>query len=358
MTYFVEELLKQETESIFPSFSIVYETENLSSVELENIYRSLASLATQDISPAQANEFLIVDGGYAPAEVIEELSSKYPWINVKQVPGISYHEAKMKGATLATGEIVVFCDSDCVYEPNWLRNMLTLFQNREINIVAGETSTVIRNPYELAVAMNYLFSRFSNREHPYKSDHYFLNGVAFRRNFLLQNPIPCDLPLYRGHCKVHTYSLCYLQGHAIWKHPKAKAIHEPPTMSFISWRYLLMGHDNLVGNRVKRLLGKNQNNTFLADVNQTPAKKFRAFVSKILAPFKPKQALEVLREDPRRILMLPIAIPIVLWFRLLFSLGRLITYFQSDWLLQRYYQAENKLSESASRAGSQLSLNK
>jgi glycosyltransferase involved in cell wall biosynthesis len=351
MTYLVEELLQPETETKLPSFSIVYETENLSSVELENIYRSLASLANQDIPLDQANEFLIVDGGYAPPEVIEELCSRYPWINVKQVPGISYHEAKMKGATLATGEIVVFCDSDCVYEPNWLRNMLTLFQNRDINIVGGETSTVIRNSYELAIAMNYLFPRFSRREQPYASDHYFLNSVAFRRDFLLQNPIPCDLPLYRGHCKVHTYSLCYLQGHIIWKQPQAKTIHEPPTMSFLFWRYLLMGHDHRVLNRVKHLLGKNQVNTFFADVNQTPGKKFRAFISKILAPFKPKQVLEVLREDPRRILMLPIAIPIVLWVRLLFSLGNLITYFQPDWLLQRYYKQESKLSQSASTAG-------
>jgi hypothetical protein len=108
MTHLKNAQLQQETETKFPSFSIVYETENLESVELENIYRSLSSLAAQDISPAQANEFLIIDSGDAPAEVIEQLCSMYPWITVRRVPEIGYYEAKMMGATLVTGEIIVF----------------------------------------------------------------------------------------------------------------------------------------------------------------------------------------------------------------------------------------------------------
>ncbi|NJO39556.1 MAG: glycosyltransferase family 2 protein [Cyanobacteria bacterium CRU_2_1] len=346
MTHLSENQPKQDIEPAYPSFSIVFETENLSSVELENIYRSLASLDAQEISPNQANEFLIIDGGYAPVEVIEQLCAKYSWITVRSAPGISYHEAKMLGANLATGDIVVACDSDCMYEPNWLKNMLTPFQNSDVNVVAGETSTLIRNSYELAIAMNYLFPRFSNREEPYASKHYFLNGVAFRRDFLLQNPIPCDLPLYRGHCKIHTHILCNVQGHVIWKHPQARALHEPPTVSFISRRYFRMGCDSILIRRLNSLANPNQAATQISSTHSNRTLYSRV-INRLKEHAKPEQALEVLREDKRRILMLPIAIPIILWFRMLFSLGRVTTYFQLDRLLKTYRNAIDESNKSA-----------
>jgi glycosyltransferase involved in cell wall biosynthesis len=360
MTHLKDAQLKQERETKFPSFSIVYETENLESVELENIYRSLSSLAAQDISPAQANEFLIIDSGDAPAEVIEQLCSMYPWITVRRVPEIGYYEAKMMGATLVTGEIIVFCDSDCVYEPNWLRNIVTTFrENSDINVVAGETSTPVRNLYELAIAIHYFFPRFSGLEHPYESQNYFLNAVAFRRNFLLQHPIPCDLPIYRGNCWLHAYSLCNLQGYTIWIHPQARAIHEPPTMSFTFWRYLLMGRDQIVRERLKLLLTNTQDTAddskSSPHLGQTPYQRIRSRAGRVwweLKQLKRKQIITVLREEPRRLILLPLAVPIILWFELLFNIGRAITYFQPDLLLKRYQEIESKDNESASMSRS------
>lgn len=336
-----------KTDLKYPSFSVIYETENLSSVELENIFHSLASIAAQDYEIELANEFLIIDSGDAPEEVIEQLSAKYTWIKVKQIPGITYHEAKMKGAALVSGEIVIFADSDCVYEPNWLRNMLAPFiNNSEVNVLAGETATPIRNPYELAVAMNYLFRRFSGQKQPYETRHYHLNSVAFRRKFLLQNPIPLDLPLYRGHCKIHTHYLCNIKGYKIFKQPEARAIHEPPTVSFIFWRYLLYGRDDIISERSKLDLTQKDGlkNDYL--LQSKPS-----FIRQILKPFKPKQVLEVLREEPRRILMLPLAIPIVLWFRVLFVIGQIVTYFQPDLILDRYKNSESKQVDSVSVTG-------
>jgi glycosyltransferase involved in cell wall biosynthesis len=365
MTHLTDTQLKQERETNFPSFSIVYETENLESVELENIYRSLSSLAAQDISPAQANEFLIIDSGDAPAEVIEQLCSMYPWITVRRVPEIGYYEAKMMGASLVTGEIIVFCDSDCVYEPNWLRNILTTFlDNSDINVVAGETSTPVRNLYELAIAIHYFFPRFSGLEHPYESKHYFLNAVAFRRDFLLQHPIPGNLPLYRGNCWLHAYSLCNLQKYTIWIHPQARATHEPPTMSFAFWRYLLRGRDRVLRERIKLHLTENLDLTdyfkLSVDLNLTPYQKIRALASTVWRAklFQMNKLVPVLREDPRRIVFFPIAVPIMVWFELLYTLGSGITYFQPNLLLKLYKEAESKqskFSESASRGGSEFS---
>lgn len=364
MTYTEKESPKPVTETKFPSFSIVYETENLASVELENIYRSLASLAAQDVSPEQANEFLIIDSGNAPAEVIEQLCSTYPWITVQRVPGISYYEAKMLGATLATGKIVVFCDSDCVYVSNWLRNLLTTFlQNSDINIVAGETSTPLRNPYELAIAMHYFFPRFSGREQPYESSYYFLNNVAFRRDFLLQNPIPTDLPLYRGNCSIHCDSLCK-SGYKIWQHPQARATHEAPTISFSFWRYLLLGCDEVLYQRIEYRLTEcsdiTNHSQSSANLNLTFYQRIRSIASVVrrVRPFKWEQIRPVLREDPRRLIFFPIAVPIILWFELLYTIGSVTADLQPDWLLKHYREVESKPGEAASVAVSGFSPTK
>ncbi|RAM51571.1 MAG: glycosyltransferase family 2 protein [Hapalosiphonaceae cyanobacterium JJU2] len=344
MTSLNQEQVNRSIERNIPSFSIVFETENLSSVELENIYRSLASIAAQDISPEQANEFLIIDAGYAPQEVIDEICSKYPWITVQKAPGLGYYEAKMLGATLATGEIIVYCDSDCIYVSNWLRNILTTFlQSADINVVAGETSTPVRNVYELAIAMHYFFPRFSYQEEAYISGYYFLNAVAFRRDFLLQYPIPTNLPLFRGNCDIHCYSLNDLNGNKIWKHPKAQAIHEPPTSSFSIWRYLLLGRDHVLAARIKYLLTKNQDNNDYSQLTADLAlpQKIKGIISTIMQikPFDREKIHAVLQEDKSRSVLLPLAVPIVLWFEFLFVLGSVVTYLKPDLLLRLYYKS-------------------
>ncbi|ERT04737.1 glycosyl transferase 2 family protein [Lyngbya aestuarii BL J] len=339
--------MQLNTELQLPSFSIVYETENLSSVELENIYRSLASIATQEISPSQANEFLIIDGGNAPPEIIEQLSAKYPWITVKSEPGIGYHEAKLLGAELATGEIVIYMDSDCEYEPQWLTSILTtLSQNPDVEVIGGETSTPIRNPYELAVAIHYFFPRLTKQEEPYISNHYYLNGVAFRREFLLQTPFPTNLPTYRGNCILHIYYLCKLKGKQVWQHPQARATHEPPTPSFIFWRYLLKGRDKtlreLIRPRLKAGVDIKDSSQLSTDINYTLEQKARGIARTIIKikPFRFQKLGSVLSQDSSYLLMLPLALPIVLWFELLFVSGSIISYFNPDLLLKLYQEKE------------------
>jgi glycosyltransferase involved in cell wall biosynthesis len=330
---------------MMPSFSMVFETENLASVELENIFRSLSSLATQDISPTQANEFLIIDSGNAPPEVIAELCAQYPWITVKEAPGISYYEAKMLGANLATGEIVVYCDSDCVYVSNWLSSILSTFMtDSDINVVAGETSTPVRNVYEIAIAMHYFFPRFSNQEIPYISSYYFLNNVAFRRHFLIQYPIPTDLPLYRGNCSTHSYSLCQLQGYPIWTNPKARAIHEPPTSAFAFWRYLLLGHDYIMQGFIRSRLGTSTDTPPSEDLDFSVSQTVRGilYVLRNFRPFDSAKIRAVLQEDKTRLFTLPIVIPIILYFELLMVIGRIMTYLHPNFLLRLYAKLEQR----------------
>ena len=125
-----------------PSFSIVFETENLSSVELDNLYRSLDSLSCQSVPIHKTNEFLIIDSGNVSIDTRKKICERYPFVKFHKVHNkLDYHEAKMLGANLSSGGIVVFCDSDCVYEKRWLENILLFFtEHPQAHIVAGETS--------------------------------------------------------------------------------------------------------------------------------------------------------------------------------------------------------------------------
>ncbi|PSB61985.1 glycosyl transferase family 2, partial [filamentous cyanobacterium CCP1] len=205
-----------------PSFSIVLETENLANADAHGLVRSIASLAAQDPSPTYANEVLLVESGDTPAELLKQLRETYPWITVHYAPnGTTYYQAKMLGAKLATGEIIIYYDSDCLYTPDWLQTILTPFQDHTVQIVAGETTTGGRGAYGTAMALTYIFPQFSQQTQLIPTTQYFLNNVAFRREFLLQNPIPTSLPLYRGNCVVHAHQLLS-QGYTIWQHPNAK----------------------------------------------------------------------------------------------------------------------------------------
>jgi glycosyltransferase involved in cell wall biosynthesis len=308
--------------SALPSFSIVLETENLSVTEIAGLEESLDSLAAQSPSPERANEVLIIESGDTPAQVLDHIRKKYPWVRVVFIESdIDYYDAKMEGARRATGEVVVYADSDCVYEPHWLRSMLAPFAAYpDIQIVGGETAIRGSGPYAVANAISFFFDGHSNGEELYTSTNYFFNNVAFRRQFLMANPTDHTLPLYRGHCVVHTREL-QEKGVAIWRQPRARAHHAPPHGLFnFFWRYLLIGRDNAV---LRRLLPAS---------SSTPAKRGRGTgFEKLSRRIKYRVAAH-----PTSAVWLPIALPIAATSLLLVWAGDRISRSRPDYLLRTF----------------------
>ena len=320
--------------SLIPSFSIVLETENLANASLEGLVKSLASLVNQSLSPSQAQEVILIDSGDAPPDLLTQLCDRYPWIKIHPAPpATGYYKAKMLGAQIATGSIVVYADSDCIHEPQWLQTILETFaQQEDIQIVAGETTTRGRGPYGTAMAMTYIFPQYSGKSSLEITSQYFLNNVAFRRDFLLANPIPTDLPLYRGNCVVHIHQLS--QNHyPIWLNPQARATHAPPDgLSHFFWRFLLIGYDYYWQ---KQLIKPTTSNSFysaenLADRDPTATgigEKLRIFRDRIRRLFI---------NNPWHIIYFPLAIPIMIASSLLIYTGYQITRLKPDYLLKTY----------------------
>lgn len=317
------------SETAFPSFSMVLETENLETADLQGLSNSLASLVNQTFSPQRANEVLLIDSGDVPPTLLDELCQSYPWISVRSAPaGTGYYKAKMLGAELATGEIIVYCDSDCVYEPNWLRNLLLPFgRDSEIQVVAGETKTRGRGPYGTAMAMTYIFPQYSGEKALRSVSQYFLNNVAFRRDFLLANPIPANLPLYRGNCAIHAFRLRQ-QGDRIWQQPLARATHAPPNgLSHFFWRFLLIGCDYYWQ---KHILAETQTGS-----EETETRDSISGLQGKLQVLDDRVG-KLWRDNPRHLLYLPFALPIIFAALVLILAGYFATVAKPKLLLQVY----------------------
>jgi glycosyltransferase involved in cell wall biosynthesis len=324
-----------------PSFSIVLETENLAKADREALTQSLTSLSEQSLSPTEANEVWLIDSGDTPEERLRQLCQQHPWIKVHQAPSdTNYYKTKMLGAELATGEIVVYCDSDCTYEKDWLRNLLSPFtRGDEIQVVAGETKTKSQGAYGIAMALTYIFPQYSGQTTLTQTSSYFINNVAFRREFLLRHPIPTKSFLYRGNCTLHAHNLRQ-QGYTIWRQPQARSTHEPPAgFSHFFWRFLLIGHDY---NVLERLLASDRDLSAVPLVSHSAPTATQAESSAATSNLKGKLQIfsdrigKIVADNPARLIDLPLAVPIALTSVTLIFLGYIITSFKPDYLLNVY----------------------
>lgn len=315
------------------------ETENLSSAALTGLRRSLDAIAAQDLPPTCAREVLILESGDVPEDLLKQLSEDYPWLTVRTIADMDYYAAKMQGVALTTGEIVVFADSDCIYEPNWLRSLLTPFaQNAEIQAIAGETRTSARGAYGLAISLTYIFPPFSHRSDLHPTRFYFFNNVAFRRSLLLAYPIPTDLPIYRGNCVIHAHTLTQ-QGILLWRQPIAHAVHAAPSgLAHFVWRFMLLGYDALLIYRLRR--GKRERLPVAAHLIED------GFIGFALVAMRIKQAtvrlFQLIRQQPGHLFNLPLAIPIALVSLGLFLLGVAIAYLRPNYFLSETGRVEVK----------------
>ena len=299
------------------TFSIILETENLATSDIRGLQQSIASLATQ--SPEQANEVLLIDSGNTSKEILNQLQLSYPWLKIKTVPPeTEYYKSKMLGFEWTTGEIIVYYDSDCIYKYNWLATLIDSFDNANIQIVGGETTTDGVGFYGTAMALCYVFPQYSGRSNLFSVNQYFLNNVAFRRSVLEAIPIPTNLPLYRGNCVIHAQTLL-AAGYTIWRQPEARSLHAPPN-GLGHWfkRFLLIGHDLYWQGRLVRSplapLGKGGTREELMD--DPTIGRTRSNLSIGI-----DRISKMIRRDRRHAFYLPFCLPIVMVSVLLIVVG-------------------------------------
>ena len=287
-----------------PSFSVVIETANLSMAELDGLIGTLRSMAAQSVPIRNAAEVLLVDTGDVPEHVLQQLLTDYSWVRLMRLPSsVGYEELKMAGAKAATGEVLIFADGDCYYEPQWLDAMLTPFNDASVHVVGGATEIDPTGPFGLGSAVAFSFPDRRPSTGPYKTDKYHLNNVAFRRSLLQSIPIPSRRRCYRMGA-LHA-AILRGSGYTIWRQPSAGARHTPPNgFSHFMWRFLMFGHDGIV---VPRLIAAEMRALGLPpEESQRTLNLLRRWLVQSSA-----KLVDELRRRPSRIVSLPLVVPVI-----------------------------------------------
>ena len=301
-------------ESRPPSFSVVVETDNVELDDLDALRQCLDSLGGQQPALGRADGVFLVDGGKLPEGLVESLRRAYPWLTVTRAGGgPRYIGQKARGADLSDSEVIVFCDADIRYENGWLEALLAPFAERpEVEIVGGETTTPIHGPYSLAVALTFVFPRFSGEQDLVPSPTYWANNVAIRRGVLADAPIPDPDALYRGQNILHSLDLLR-SGRTIWRQPRARAQHIVLAPQTIARRYVTLGRDS---RSVARLTSEVSGRPYLAAMAPDESGDHR--LRKLAG-----RARQVTRSSPRDLAWLPLALPVVGLLGLCYLAGRL-----------------------------------
>jgi GT2 family glycosyltransferase len=111
-------------------FSVIIPTYN----DWKRLMSCLIALEQQTIEKDQY-EIIVVDNsesGIVPADI--NLSPK---VQLVHEPEPGSYVARNKGAEIAVGEILVFTDSDCIPDKNWLANAKSHFSRSTCDLVGG-----------------------------------------------------------------------------------------------------------------------------------------------------------------------------------------------------------------------------
>jgi glycosyltransferase involved in cell wall biosynthesis len=317
------------------TFSLVIETENLGMAGLDDLRDTLNSLKAQTYPIEHANEVLVIAAGHVSPETFDMLRNEYPWTTVHRIDEkLEYIQSKKRGAEIVTGDVVLFADSDVVYDTTWLENILYGFITAPgATIVTGETR--IRNYntslYAHAIQLVWMMNMVSGSKHPVFVQHFHLNNFAIKRQVFLQTPNYLGLPIYRAHT-VEMKKWLFDRGYSAVRVPNARGYHLPPG-NFMDWWYRMLVHG---ADAVVKA-------DFDFHYDGTVTEKFRPLKRLIRIPlfvgFKLlvlcKRAYVMIREDWKSVFKMLISIPIFTVCLFVMFLGLITSLVNRDYLFKK-----------------------
>ena len=105
----------------------------------KTIAATLRGILEQDVPLL---EVIVIDDG--STDNTPQIVQSFPGIKYFFQPNQGPASARNKGAELASGEILLFTDSDCIPEPGWVRKIIPYFADPSVGVSAG--SYGIANP--------------------------------------------------------------------------------------------------------------------------------------------------------------------------------------------------------------------
>lgn len=164
----------------------------------------------------------------------------------QSVEGVHYYEFKNAGARASKMDIVAFLDSDVLPDRGWAKELTApLLADENSAAAAGVTHIKPGSSIDAAFAAGWFFPLPSDVKQKPNTRYFFANNVAFRRNYLIQNPFP-EMPegATRGSCS-KLADMMAENNEKISFRPGARAWHPPPNgIDHFIVRALAQGRDD------------------------------------------------------------------------------------------------------------------
>ena len=141
----------------------------------------------------------------------------------------TYCRQKNAGAAVATGELIIFLDSDVTPEPNWLASFMRAFSDPRVQVGVGNTYVDISpgDAYSRSMALTWMFPLRDTEGGLRPSDWFYANNVAFRREILLSHPFS-DTPGLKHHPAALLVRQLEQEGITLWHVGDARGHHPAP----------------------------------------------------------------------------------------------------------------------------------
>jgi hypothetical protein len=246
------------------TLSVIIEWENAKLSELERALRMLERVGRQMSvlareRPLSAELIVLYDSDEidrtVPETALSSAINASDWpgsIRLVEAPGQRYYEQKNTGADLATGELLIFIDSDVVPDEGWLKGLVEAMDDPSRLFVGGETYHAIDTLHDRLFAAFWSFTPKQPDRGVYAYKNFFANNFIVRREVFLANKFP-DAPAYRGQCSVLAKQM-RAKGIVIHRQGASTVSHPPPVGdgTFIV-RALCQGHDAIYWKNQRRL---------------------------------------------------------------------------------------------------------
>ena len=242
-------------------FSIVIEWENALLSEVART-RKMVQVLQEQILNLRNEEFEVfvlfnpeqVDRQFIESILAIDISDDFNSIcKVISAKGMHYFELKNLGAKIATGDVVIFLDSDIVPEERWLDCLIDVFYKMDHANVLHSSYYI--DPVDFvnkAFAINWFFPLRSESNALVEVDSFFANSVAFKRQFFLERTFPSlSDGRTRGACKMLSKQIRD-EGFPIYKVNAAKVSHPAPSgLKNFFIRALAQGRDSALKRKFK-----------------------------------------------------------------------------------------------------------
>jgi len=190
------------------------------------------------------------------------------YVRIEPATGVHYYELKNIGALRASGNFILFLDSDVVPEDGWLLQLLAPLAAAEVHVVGGDAYI---EPDDIVAKAFSLFWFFDPPKLQLNGDgalqrrgHFYANNVVFRAEVLSAHPFPVlKEGQTRGAC-VQLAQELEAAGIGVYRNSRARVSHPAP---------------NGIGHFFTRAMAQGRDRVFSLGEGFHPKKAFQTYLT-------------------------------------------------------------------------------